>query len=163
MLISLMIKNFTLIDSEEIEFRNGLNILSGETGAGKSIILGALSIALGGKTAKDMIRDSGSDAYVEAIFSVEDEKKVNMLRDMGIEPCDGEVILSRRISDTRAQGKINGESVPSTKLKSVGELLIDIYGQNEHQSLLKKSKHLEIVDDYAGEELLSISADTNVA
>ena len=163
MLISLMIKNFTLIDSEEIEFRNGLNILSGETGAGKSIILGALSIALGGKTAKDMIRDSGSDAYVEAIFSVEDEKKVNMLRDMGIEPCDGEVILSRRISDTRAQGKINGESVPSTKLKSVGELLIDIYGQNEHQSLLKKSKHLEIVDDYAGEELLGIRADTKVA
>ena len=163
MLISLMIKNFTLIDSEEIEFRKGLNILSGETGAGKSIILGALSIALGGKTAKDMIRDYGSDAYVEAIFSVEDEKKVNMLRDMGIEPCDGEVILSRRISDTRAQAKINGESVPSTKLKSVGELLIDIYGQNEHQSLLKKYKHLEIVDDYAGEELLGIRADTKVA
>mgnify|MGYP001185063864 CR=1 FL=1 len=163
MLISLMIKNFTLIDSEEIEFRKGLNILSGETGAGKSIILGALSIALGGKTAKDMIRDYGSDAYVEAIFSVEDEKKVNMLRDMGIEPCDGEVILSRRISDTRAQAKINGESVPSTKLKTVGELLIDIYGQNEHQSLLKKYKHLEIVDDYAGEELLGIRADTKVA
>jgi len=158
-----MIKNFTLIDSEEIEFRKGLNILSGETGAGKSIILGALSIALGGKTAKDMIRDYGSDAYVEAIFSVEDEKKVNMLRDMGIEPCDGEVILSRRISDTRAQAKINGESVPSTKLKTVGELLIDIYGQNEHQSLLKKYKHLEIVDDYAGEELLGIRADTKVA
>lgn len=163
MLISLTIKNFTLIDSEEIEFRKGLNILSGETGAGKSIILGALSIALGGKTAKDMVRDPGSEAYVEAIFTVEDEKKAQILRDMGVEPYDGQVILSRKISDTRAQAKINGESVPSAKLKTVGELLIDIYGQNEHQSLLKKSKHLEIIDEYGGEALLALRKDTRTA
>jgi DNA repair protein RecN (Recombination protein N) len=163
MLISLTIKNFTLIDSEEIEFRKGLNILSGETGAGKSIILGALSIALGGKTTKDMVRDPESEAYVEAIFTVEDEKKAQILRDMGVEPYDGQVILSRKISDTRAQAKINGESVPSAKLKTVGELLIDIYGQNEHQSLLKKSKHLEIIDEYGGEALLALRKDTRTA
>ena len=155
MLESLHVKNLALIKEEEINFEPGLNVLSGETGAGKSIILGALSLALGGKVSKDAVRNPNEEALVEAVFTVGDtEEKV--LRDMDISVFDGEVILSRKISGERSTAKINGETVPANRLKEVGAYLLDIYGQHENQSLLNKKKHLELLDEFAGSSISNV-------
>ena len=153
MLASLHVKNLALIDEEEIVFSKGLNILSGETGAGKSIILGALHLSLGDKASKDFLRDADSEAFVEAVFLVDDEATKEALRALDVEPYDDEVIMSRRITDTRSVGKINGEQVPAAKMKEVGALLLDIYGQKEHQSLLNTKRHMELLDEYAKDEI----------
>lgn len=149
MLVSLTVDNLALIEHEEIEFGRGLNILSGETGAGKSILLGALGLALGGKASQEMIRDPEKPALVEAVFSVMTPGEMDAFRGMEIEPYDDQVILSRKLTGSRAVAKINGESVPSMKLKEAGALLLDIYGQHEHQSLLNKKKHMELLDQFA--------------
>jgi len=148
MLIQLHVRNLALIEEEEIRFFPGLNILSGETGAGKSIILGALSLALGEKVDKGMVRRESEDALAEAIFQLS-EKEEALLTDMGITCYDHEAVLTRKISEGRSTARINGETVPAPKLKEIGELLLDIYGQNEHQSLSKAGKHLELLDEYA--------------
>ena len=128
MLLYLHVKNLALIEEEEIGFQPGLNILTGETGAGKSIILGALSIALGGKVSKEILRDSSRDGLVEAVFQVTNEEQKRKLSELDVEIYDDSVILSRKISDTRAIAKVNGETVPAQKLKQVGDIFIDIYG-----------------------------------
>ena len=156
MLLNLSVKNLALIEEEEIEFSEGLNILTGETGAGKSIILGALGMALGNKVEKSMLRDGDKEAFVEAVFGIADDRLRQRLKELDVEVYDDEVILSRRISAARAAAKINGESVPAKKLKDVGALLLDIYGQQEHVSLLKKSQHLALLDEYAGEKLADL-------
>jgi len=148
MLLYLHVKNLALIEEEEIGFQPGLNILTGETGAGKSIILGALGIALGGKVSKELLRDPSQDGLVEAVFSVTSEEQKKRLSELEVEIYDDSVILSRKISETRAIAKVNGETVPAQKLKQVGDIFIDIYGQHEHQSLLHKKKHLEMLDAY---------------
>ncbi|MBR0429691.1 MAG: DNA repair protein RecN [Lachnospiraceae bacterium] len=153
MLVSLHVKNLALIDEEEILFGDGLNILSGETGAGKSIILGALDLALGGKIQKDALRDENAEGLVEAVFSVSTDKEREALRALEIEPYDDEVILTRKISATRAAARINGETVPAGKMRDVGALLLDIHGQHDHQSLLHKKKHLEFLDAFAKDAL----------
>ena len=153
MLASLHVKNLALIDEEEIIFSKGLNILSGETGAGKSIILGALHLSLGDKASKDFLRDSDSEAFVEAVYLVNDEKTKEALRDLGVEPYDDEVIMSRKITESRSVGKINGEQVPAAKMKEVGDILLDIYGQKEHQSLLNTHKHMEFLDEFAKNQI----------
>ena len=153
MLASLHVKNLALIDEEEIVFSNGLNILSGETGAGKSIILGALHLSLGDKASKDFLRDADAEAFVEAVFLVKDKATQEALRALDVEPYDDEVIMSRRITDTRSVGKINGEQVPAAKMKEVGALLLDIYGQKEHQSLLNTKRHMELLDEFAKSEI----------
>ncbi|MCR5196220.1 MAG: DNA repair protein RecN [Pseudobutyrivibrio sp.] len=149
MLASLHVKNLALIDEEEIIFSKGLNILSGETGAGKSIILGALHLSLGDKASKDFLRDADSEAFVEAVYLINDEKTKEALRALDVEPYDDEVIMSRKITESRSVGKINGEQVPASKLKEVGDILLDIYGQKEHQSLLNTHKHMELLDEFA--------------
>ncbi len=153
MLASLHVKNLALIDEEEIIFSKGLNILSGETGAGKSIILGALHLSLGDKASKDFLRDAQSEAFVEAVYLINDEKTKDALRELGVEPYDDEVIMSRKITESRTVGKINGEQVPAAKLKEVGDILLDIYGQKEHQSLLNTHKHMELLDEFAKKEI----------
>ena len=153
MLASLHVKNLALIDEEEIIFSKGLNILSGETGAGKSIILGALHLSLGDKASKDILRNSDSEAFVEAVYLVDDEKTKEALRDLGVEPYDDEVIMSRKITESRSVGKINGEQVPAAKMKEVGDILLDIYGQKEHQSLLNTHKHMEFLDEFAKNQI----------
>ncbi|MCR5097678.1 MAG: DNA repair protein RecN [Lachnospiraceae bacterium] len=150
MLLNLHIKNLILIEEEEISFLPGLNILSGETGAGKSIILGALSLALGGRASRDVIRDDSHDALVEATFSASDEVK-ELLASYDIETLD-EVVLTRKISGDKSVARINGETVPAGRLREVGALLIDIYGQHEHQSLLHRSKHLALLDSFMGDD-----------
>ena len=153
MLQNLHVKNLALIDETEVEFGPGLNILSGETGAGKSIIIGSINLALGEKVQKEMLRDNGESALVELIFFVEDADTIEAIRALDIEMEDDTVILSRKITGGRAIGRINGEAVSASKMKAVASLLIDIHGQHEHQSLLSKRKHLEILDTFAKESL----------
>lgn len=153
MLQSLHVKNLALMEEAEINFASGLNILSGETGAGKSILLGALHLALGGKVSKELLRDSAREALVEAVFYVTEERQRLLLKEMGVEVYDDQVILTRRITDTRSVARINGETVPAAKLAEAGAVFLDIYGQNEHQSLSRKSRHMELLDDYAKQQL----------
>lgn len=153
MLENLHVKNLALIEEEDITFLDGLHILSGETGAGKSIILGALGLALGGKVSKDMLRDPGKEALVEAVFRIIRDSQRKQLAELDIEPYDDEVILSRKITESRSVAKINGEMVPAIKMKEVGDIFLDIHGQNDHQSLLHKKKHLEMLDEYAKNEV----------
>ena len=153
MLENLHVKNLALIEEEDITFLDGLHILSGETGAGKSIILGALGLALGGKVSKDMLRDPGKEALVEAVFRITRDSQRKQLAELDIEPYDDEIILSRKITESRSVAKINGEMVPAIKMKQVGDIFLDIHGQNDHQSLLHKKKHLEMLDEYAKNEV----------
>lgn len=150
MLLDLHVKNLALIEKAEISFEKGLNILTGETGAGKSIIIGSVNMALGGKVPKDIIRQGAEYAYVELIFCVTEPEKKALLQAMDVEvPEDGTLIISKKIMPSRSVSKINDETVTAAKLKEITSLLIDIHGQHEHQSLLYKSKHLQILDAYA--------------
>ena len=153
MLQNLHVKNLALIDETEVDFKEGLNILSGETGAGKSIIIGSINLALGEKVQKEMLRENAESALVELVFSVENEAQKAALEEMEVFPEDDCVILSRKIANGRGVAKINGESVPASKMREVAAVLIDIHGQHEHQSLLHKKKHLEILDEFAKEVL----------
>ena len=155
MLQNLHVKNLALIDEAEVEFSDGLNILTGETGAGKSIIIGSINLALGQRVPKEMLKENGEPALVELIFSVEDEMVREKLQELDIDAEDDMVILSRKISSGKAVARINGEAVSASVLKEVASLLIDIHGQHEHQSLLSKKKHLDILDAYAKQELSS--------
>ncbi len=153
MLQNLHVKNLALIDECEVEFSDGLNILSGETGAGKSIIIGSINLALGEKVPKEMLRDSDQPAFVELIFSVDNEQTAKALKALDVELEDNTVILSRKITASRAIGRVNGEAVSVSRMKEIASYLIDIHGQHEHQSLLSKKKHLEILDEYAKKQL----------
>lgn len=153
MLTHLHVKNLALIEEAEIDFSEGLNILTGETGAGKSIVIGSVGVALGDKASRDMLREGADYGLVELVFQVSRESQRERLMELGVVPEDGQVIISRKISDKRSMNKINGETVPLSQLKEAASVLIDIHGQHEHQSLLQKKKHLEILDEFAKEEL----------
>ena len=152
MLQYLHVKNLALIDEIEVEFGRGLNILTGETGAGKSIILGSVNLALGGRYTKDILRQGTRYGLVELTFSVESERQIRRLKELDVYPEDGFVTLQRRLMEGRSVSKINGETVQMATLKAVSAILIDIHRQHEHQSLLYKKNHLAIVDAFAGEE-----------
>lgn len=149
MLQSLHVKNLALIDEAEVNFENGLNILSGETGAGKSIIIGSINLALGEKASKDMVRKDAEYALVELIFHVDHPEIVAQLNALDIFPEDDFIIMSRKIMPNRSLCKINSETVSASMMRTVASLLIDIHGQHEHQSLLSKKNHLKYLDDFA--------------
>lgn len=152
MLLELHVRNLALIERADVEFGEGLNILTGETGSGKSIFMGSVNMALGGKVPRDMVRKGAEYAYIELIFSV-DEEKGKILRQMGVTPDeDGILIISRKIMLSRSVSRINDETVTLGRLREITGLLLDIHGQHEHQSLLYRSKHLEILDCFAGVE-----------
>lgn len=159
MLVSLHVKNLALIQESEVMFGPGLNILTGETGAGKSILIGSVSLALGAKADKDLIRSGAEYALVELVFQSDAPELLQRMKEMDI-PVeeDGTIIISRKIQAARSVSKINGETVTARQIKELAELLIDIHGQHEHQSLLHKKKHMEILDAYAGEELEPVLA-----
>ena len=154
MLQNLHVKNLALIDEAEVEFTPGLNIMTGETGAGKSIIIGSINLALGGKLPKEMIRENAPYGLVELTFKVENEQLKQALGAMDIFPEDDSLILSRKIVNGRSVLRINAETVPISKVKEVASLFIDIHGQHEHQSLLVKKNHLNILDSYAKNRIL---------
>lgn len=153
MLLNLHVKNLAIIDEIEVEFSEGLNVLTGETGAGKSIIIGSINIALGGKVSKDIIRTGTEFALVELTFLAEDSEQINSLEKLGITLEEDIVVISRKITKGRTINRVNGETVSVSLLKSIADILIDIHGQNEQQSLLYKNKHMEIVDRYAAEKM----------
>lgn len=153
MLIHLHVKNLALIEDIEVEFGPGLNILTGETGAGKSVLLGSMQLILGGRTARDMIRTGASCALVELLFQVENKKAEQALNSLGIFTEEGQVLLSRKIMDGRSINKINGETCTVGQMKAAAECLLDIHGQHEHQSLLYQEKQLEILDAYGREKI----------
>ncbi len=153
MLTHLHVKNLALIDEAEIDFSEGLNILTGETGAGKSIVIGSVGLALGDKVSRELLREGADYGLVELVFQVSRDSQQKRLRELGVVPEDDQVIISRKILDKRSMNKINGETVPLSQLKETASVLIDIHGQHEHQSLLRKKKHLEILDEFAKDKL----------
>lgn len=154
MLLNLHVKNLALIDECEVDFSKGLNILSGETGAGKSIIIGSINLALGAKASKDIIREDAEYALVELVFSLDTKKQADKIKELGIDLYEeGQVIITRKLMNGKSISKINGETVPNSLVKAVAEILIDIHGQHEHQSLLYNKNHLIILDEYAKAEI----------
>ena len=153
MLANIHVKNMALIKEADISLGKGLNILSGETGAGKSILLGSIAVALGLQNFKGFAREDADYALSELVFVIENEEQRQALLELEIPVEDGEVIISRRLSKGRTTSKINGETVPVSMVRKAGTLLIDIHGQHENQSLLHIRKHLELLDDFAGEKL----------
>ena len=151
MLQNLHVKNLALIDEAEVDFSGGLNILTGETGAGKSIILGSVSLALGGRYSADMLRKGADKGLVELTFYVENPETVRKLEAMELSPDGGQIIITRRFNGNRSVSRINGETVTLGRLKEAASVLIDIHGQHEHQSLLYKKNHLAILDAFAKE------------
>ena len=153
MLDSLYVKNLALIDEEEVTFTEGLNVLSGETGAGKSILIGSVLIALGAKVHKEMIRANEKEAYIELIFSPTHPAVLEKLREYDIEPEDGQLIISKKITASKSVSKINKEAYPASKVREVASLLLDVHGQHDHQAFIHQHKQLEIVDRSGGKKL----------
>lgn len=149
MLQNLHVKNLALIDEAEVDFSEGLNILTGETGAGKSIVLGSVSLALGGRYSADMLRKGAKYGLVELTFFIKNPELRKKLEAMDIFTEDGQIIISRRLMEGRSVSRINGETVTVAQLKEAASVLIDIHGQHEHQSLLYKKNHLSILDAFA--------------
>ena len=158
MLVSLHVKNLALIEETEVEFGEGLNILTGETGAGKSILIGSVNLALGARFDKDMLRQGAESALVELMFTCPPENKElrEKLAELEIPLEEDMVLISRRMQPGKNVLRVNGESVNARQVKEMAELLIDIHGQHEHQSLLHKKKHMEILDAYAGPAALEV-------
>jgi len=153
MLLGLHVKNLALIEEEEISFEDGLNILTGETGAGKSILLGSVNLALGAKADKSLIRTGADFALVELLFRVDNERQREKLRAMDIKPDeDGTVLIKRKIYPGRTQCSVCGETVTTHELRELSELWIDVYGQRENQRLLRREAQLQVLDEYAGEK-----------
>jgi len=156
MLSSLHIENVALIKENTLVFAKGFTVLTGETGAGKSIILDALSLLCGARSDKEIIRSGESYAFVEGCFDFFDESTLKGLSELGVTPDeDGALFLSRRVSaDGRSVAKIGERQVPSSRLRAVAELLIDIHGQQDTLLLADKTKHLPLIDSYAGNNSL---------
>jgi len=151
MLEYLRIRNYALIDDLKVDFENGFNVLTGETGAGKSIIIGALSIILGEKASTEFIRTGEKKAVVEATFDISNSRDVaNLLENSGIDFERSEPLIIRREinSDGKNRNYINSTPVPLSKLKQIGDFLVDIHGQHEHQSLLKINTHIDLLDRF---------------
>ena len=127
------------MEETEVEFAPGLNILTGETGAGKSLLIGSVNLALGAKFEKDMLREGAENALVELTFTCEGEAVNAKLSEMGFEAEDGMIIISRKMQPGKSVCRINGETVTAKQVKELAEVLIDIHGQHEHHSFIKRS------------------------
>ncbi len=151
MLKSLSIRNVALIESADLEFSNGLNVLSGETGSGKSVILECIDFVLGAKADKGMVRYGESECLVRAEFTVEDPAVYALLREMDIEAEDTIVISRKLSSDGRGTLKLNGCPATAAMVRRITSLLVDVHGQSEHFFLLKESNQLRLLDAIGGE------------
>ena len=154
MLLNIHIKNMALIDEIDINFSDHLNILTGETGAGKSILIDSVMLALGGKAPKDFVRSDAEYGLVELLFSIENEDIASQLREMDVPDIDeGQLILSRKIIGGRSISKVNGETVTLAKLRDIAGLILDLHAQHENQSLLNESNHIRLLDRYGHDEI----------
>lgn len=152
MLSGLHVKNLAIIDEAEVSFGEGLNILTGETGAGKSVIIGSINLALGAKAGKNLVRAGKEYGFVELVFSVNEETE-NKLKKLDIITEDGLVVITRKFTGDRNLSRINGETATLSKVREAASLLLDIHGQTENQTLLLPKNHLEILDRYCKKEV----------
>ncbi|MDO5155433.1 MAG: DNA repair protein RecN [Eubacteriales bacterium] len=160
MLLNLHIKNMALIDEMDIDFGNHLNIMTGETGAGKSIVIDSIMLALGGKLPKDFVRKDAEYGLVELIFSVEHTDLLDKLQSLEVSDLEsGQVILSRRIIGNRSVSKVNGETCTIAKVREIAAVLLDLHAQHEHQSLLIPANHIKLLDRYGHEQLDTLKQD----
>ena len=152
MLSCLTIRNLALVDSLSIEFQRGLNVITGETGAGKSLLIGALRLLIGERADKSMIRTGETACGIEAVFELADPKDVNtVLDEMGMEPCeDGLLIIRRTLTETSSKNWVNNSPVTLNVLKALGDVLVDMHGPYDHQSLLKTEAQMDILDAFGG-------------
>ena len=153
MLVSLHVKNMALIEEQEVAFGPGLNIMTGETGAGKSILIGSLNVALGAGSFKDYVPEGADYALVELVFVTENRETLERLEKMDIPVEEGQVVISRKYQNGRSISRINGETVNQSLIRELAAGLIDIHGQHQHQSLLYPKNHLRILDEFAREDL----------
>ncbi|HQN47997.1 MAG TPA: AAA family ATPase, partial [Caldisericia bacterium] len=154
MLKNLTVKNFAIIEDLSVEFEKGLNVITGETGSGKSILITALGVALGNKFSKDMLREGEDKSILTVTFDISENKRLKKyLIDKGID--DDILFFQREITkDGKQKLKINGMVLPYSIYREIGEVLVDIHGQHEPQSLLDKNKHLELLDRFIGDDFL---------
>ncbi len=153
MLVNLHVKNLAIIDEVEVDFSDRMNVLTGETGAGKSIIIGSINLGLGQKSPRDIIRKGADYALIELVFQLESPAQRREVEELGLTPEEDMLVISRKIMPNRSVNRINGESVTLAVIRQVADLMIDIHGQNEQQSLLHSAKHREILDRYARDVL----------
>ncbi len=155
MLLALSIQNLAVVEDLEVTFDSGMSVITGETGAGKSVLLNSLNLALGARADKSMVRSGCTRADISATFAVEGNKRLQALLEQQALETDDECILRRVIgADGRSKAFINGSSMPLAVLRSVGEHLVDMHGQNEHQLLLKPVEQLNLLDGYANNQAL---------
>ena len=149
MLKALRINNFAIIDNLHVEFQSGLTALTGETGAGKSIIIDALNLILGGRADSDFIRTGETSATVECVFEITAPETLDILRELNINLDNGEILVRRTISDSgKNRCLVNDCSVTVGALSKIGNRLVDIHGQHDHQALLNPETHVDILDLY---------------
>ncbi|MFB5300549.1 DNA repair protein RecN [Enterococcus faecalis] len=158
MLQELSVKNFAIISSLQLEFQMGMTVLTGETGAGKSIIIDAMGLLTGGRGSSDYIRQGANKCTLEGLFSMPKSQELKqLLEELGIETEEDSLVIQRDIS---ASGKnvcrVNGRIVNITNLKRIGEYLVDIHGQNEHQELMQSERHIDMLDEFGGKKLLAV-------
>lgn len=157
MLNNLHVKNLALIEEADIDFAQGLNIITGETGAGKSILIGSINAALGNKVSADFVRQGAEYGLVELQFHIDSPQILEKLRELEVpELEDGDILISRKIVQGRSSIKVNGETRVSSEVRKITSLLIDVHGQHEHQSLMNPLNYVPIIDKYAREELENI-------
>ena len=157
MLESLKVQNFALIKEANVEFENNLNVLTGETGSGKSILIDSINLCLGMRANKDLMRNENDDTIVSIVFTVDDENVLEQIKQMDI-PIDetNKIIIYRKITKDKNISKINNEPSTLLKIKEVTELLIDIYGQHDSENLRKNNNHIDFLDEYSGTEVFNI-------
>ncbi|MFL0166818.1 DNA repair protein RecN [Candidatus Clostridium helianthi] len=155
MLIQLNIKNFALIEDMTINFSEGFNILSGETGAGKSIMIDAIDFVLGGKFSKNLIRTGEDRTYVEALFSLEKSKVSEVLEELDIEYEDVLIISRESHASGKNLIKVNGKSLITSQLRKIRAKLLDIHGQHANQELLQRNTHISYLDGFIGDEMIN--------
>jgi ATPase involved in DNA repair len=162
MLLQLNIINFALIEKLSISFQDGFNVLSGETGAGKSILIDAINYVLGGKFTKEIIRTGTNKTFVEAVFSISNPKTIKILEEYEIE-FEDLVIISRETFETgKSIVKVNGKSILVSALKVLSQTLLDIHGQHENVGLLDSSNHIDYLDSFGGEKMQSLLAEYRI-
>lgn len=160
MLDTLRIKNVALVSEIEVLYGAGLNVLSGETGAGKSIVIDALGFVLGGRVGKDFIKSGAESALVEAVISVDTDWAAGALAELGVEvDADKAIFISRSVkADGKSASRINGRTVTGGLLKEVGAVLVDIHSQHQHQSLLDANRHIVLLDRFCGNDMGGMKA-----
>jgi DNA repair protein RecN (Recombination protein N) len=161
MLRTLSIRNFAIIDRLDLEFGAGFNVLTGETGAGKSIIVDALNLVLGGRAGAELVRGGADRAVIDAVFEVAGSPELQRLIEaMGYDLEDAQLFLSREVSASgKSSGRVGGRPATVAQLKEIGDWLVDLHGQHEHQSLLAVSRHLDMLDDWGGKAIQSLRAE----